>query len=83
VPLRLVLVGDVPLDALEATIARVETALDLPAGGLDVAFFQPDDWAARIQDRHAYALELLSGLRLILLGQRERIEAERLALAGP
>ena len=81
-PLRLVLVGDVPLEALEAAIGRVEQALDLPAGGLEFAFFQPDDWAARINLRHHYVQELLTELSLVLLGPPARLEAERAAF-GP
>ena len=81
-PLRLVLVGDVPLDALEAAIARVEEALDLPAGGLEFAFFQPDDWAARINLRHHYVQELLTDLSHVLVGPPARLEAERAAF-GP
>jgi hypothetical protein len=77
---RLVLVGDVPLDELEAAVARVERAIDLPAGGLDLAFFQPDDWRSRVQQRHHLAADLLANLDLVLAGPRERLDAERAAL---
>lgn len=60
-PPRLVLVGDIPLDALTGAVARVERAIALPAGSLDLAFFQPDDWQVRIAAGNPYALELLAG----------------------
>jgi hypothetical protein len=66
--LRLVIVGDVPFDELEAAVARVERALDLPAGGLDLAFFQPDDWRSRVIRAHPLAVDLLGHRRFVLVG---------------
>jgi hypothetical protein len=66
IPPHLVLVGEIPLDEIDGVIARVERSLSLPAGGLEVAFFQPDDWAARIETGNPYVQELLAGRRLDL-----------------
>lgn len=64
---RLVVVGDLALEALGAMTARAEAALRLPASTLDVAFFQPDDWRTRIAQHNSYVWELLTGPRLMLL----------------
>ena len=66
-PPCLVLVGDIPLDALDGAVARVERVLGLPPGALEVAFFQPDDWHARIASHNPYAVGLLAGRSLDLL----------------
>ena len=64
---QLVLVGEVPLEALDGVVARAEAALSMPDGGLEVAFFRPDDWRTRVADRHPFVTSLLSGQRLELI----------------
>ncbi len=65
---HLVLVGEVPLEALDSAVARAETALDLAPGRLEVAFFRPDDWRNRVAEGHPFVTSLLSGQRLDLVG---------------
>jgi hypothetical protein len=67
-PPRLVLIGDLALDELAGAQARAEAALGLPPGGVELAFFRPDDWRARLTDGGAYVEALLRGPRLNLLG---------------
>ncbi len=65
---HLVLIGEMPLEALDSVVARAETALDLPSGGLEVAFFRPDDWRARVAAGNPFVTSLLAGQRLDLAG---------------
>ncbi len=65
---HLVLVGEVPLEALDGAVARAETALGLPPGRLEVAFFRPDDWHARLVAGHPFVTSLLTSGRLELVG---------------
>lgn len=69
---HLVLVGEVPLEVLDSAVARAETALGLPAGELEVAFFRPDDWRARVAAGHPFVTSLLAGRRLDLVGSVDR-----------
>jgi len=60
-PLLLVLVGEIPLEALDAALNRSLAALGLEPGQLDLAFYRPDDWHARIAAGHPLVRKLLSG----------------------
>ena len=65
---RLVLIGEVPLEALDDVLARAEVALGVPPGTLELAFFRPPDWLNRIEQGNAYVAALLAAPRLRLLG---------------
>ncbi len=67
-PVRLVLTGEVPLEALDAALERVASAMAIPASGIELAFFRPDDWRARLLEGNRYVAELLAGPRLHLHG---------------
>ena len=66
-PIRLVLVGEIPLEDLDGALGRVAAALDLEPDRLEFAFFRPDDWRDRLAQGNPYVAELLAGPRLDLL----------------
>ena len=69
-PTQLVLVGDLPLEAVDAALARVGAVLDPPRGvnQLELAYFRPPDWRARLADGNRYLTELLAGPTVALVG---------------
>ena len=67
-PPRLVLVGDLALDDLAGAQARAEAALGLPPGGVELAFFRPDDWRLRRAEGGPYVAALLLTPRIDLVG---------------
>ncbi len=70
VPTRLVLVGELPLEEADATLARVAAVLAVPADRIELAFFRPSDWDARRADGNRYVADLLAGPLLPLFGHR-------------
>ena len=69
---RLVLVGEVPLEELDAALDRVAAALALPPDRVELAFFRPDDWRERASQANPYVADLLAGPRTDLLGAADR-----------
>lgn len=65
-PPRLVLIGEIALDELDALLARAETALGMTPGTLEMAFFRPTDWQSRLDDANPYVLGLVTGQRIDL-----------------
>lgn len=55
---RLVLIGDVPLEALDAAVARVEVALGAAPGTVALVYFRTTDWRERLARGDRYALDL-------------------------
>lgn len=55
----LVLIGDLTLDSLAIAQIRIARLLDLDPDALDVAFFRPEQWSARIDERDPLATHLL------------------------
>lgn len=70
-PPRLVLVGDLALDDLAGAQARAEAALGRPPGGVELAFFRPDDWRLRRAEGGPYVAALLLTPRIDLVGTVE------------
>ena len=68
VPPRLVLVGDLPLDELDAALERVAAALSLPSDRVELAFFRPADWRSRLAASDPYLTTLLQQSLLLLVG---------------
>lgn len=68
-PARLVLVGELSVEAVDAIWARVAVVLDpiLGPGQVELAFFRPADWEARRGAGNRYLADLLAGPRLPLL----------------
>jgi len=67
----LVAVGTAPLAALADVTARLEAALALPAGALELAFFRPDDWRQHLRAGTPYVAELLARPRTLVYGPRD------------
>lgn len=55
----LVLIGDLSLDLLASAQTRIARLLDIDPDALDVAFFQPAQWSARIEERDPLVTRLL------------------------
>jgi len=74
-PARVVLVGDVPLEEIDAVQARSALALDLPSDLVETAFYRRDDWRERLKQQSAYAVGLMNGPRVDLWGSPDRAKA--------
>lgn len=63
----LVLIGNLSLDQLASAQTRIARLLDLDPDALDVAFFRPEQWSARLDERDPLATHLLDlpGIALI------------------
>jgi hypothetical protein len=66
----LILVGELPVEAIDGALARVEIALAAlgPPGHVELAFYRPADWRARRETGNAFIAGLLAGPRLVLVG---------------
>lgn len=65
---RVVLVGDVPLEAIDAVQERAALALNLPSDLVEPAYYRRDDWRERLKQKSAYAVGLMNGPRVDLVG---------------
>lgn len=67
---HLVLVGELPLEAVDGVLARAVTVLQTRPGGprVELAYFRPLDWSARRADGNRYLADLLAGPVLPLVG---------------
>ena len=65
----LVLVGDIPLEEIDAAQGRTADLLGLPAGRIEAVYYLPEDWHSRVGQRAPYAVWLLEGPRTHLLGE--------------
>lgn len=66
-PARLVLIGEVPLEEIDAIQDRASMAIASPAA-IETAFYRQDDWRERIAQGSAYVMSLLNGPRIDLIG---------------
>jgi hypothetical protein len=64
----LVLIGEIPLEEIDAAQERVSYLLGLPATRVEAVFYLPADWRARVEQQAAYAVWLLKGPRTHLAG---------------
>jgi hypothetical protein len=71
-PRYLVLVGELPIEAVDGAFARVATALAAvdPAGAVELAFYRPAEWRARRDAGNAFLAGLQGGSHLVLRGPR-------------
>lgn len=64
-PIYLVVIGDLALDDLDGVFGRARVALDpWGTGRLELAYFRPGDWAARIAGGNTFAAQLRAAPRL-------------------
>lgn len=67
-PARLVLIGDVPLEEIDAIQERATLAVIAACEGIETVFYRQDDWHERLNQGSAYATSLLNGPRINLIG---------------
>lgn len=70
-PPRLVLIGELAVEEVDAALVRVVAVL-APALGcerVEVAFYRPADWRRRCADGNRYVADLLGSQRLPLVGR--------------
>lgn len=65
----LVLVGEIPLEEIDAIQSRAADLLGLSPGRIETVYYLPEDWQSRVAQRAPYAVWLLEGPRTHLLGQ--------------
>ena len=61
------LVGDVPLEEIDAIQERAAMSVSNEAA-IETVFYRQDDWQNRIAQQSAYVLSLLNGPRIDLVG---------------
>jgi hypothetical protein len=66
-PAPLVVIGDVPLEELDALESRPIEVLDLPPGAIELAYYRPDDWRSKLQQANPFVLSVLKERRLDLV----------------
>jgi len=81
-PARLVLIGDVPLEEIDAIQERATLAVNAACEEIETVFYRPDDWQARLDQGSAYATSLLNGPRIDLIGGPAGQSAESEAVSG-
>jgi len=69
VAIPLVLVGQVPLEEIDALQLRVGTLLGVPPNRVEAVFYLSEDWRSRVEQRAPYAVWLLEGPRTHLTGE--------------
>jgi hypothetical protein len=74
-PTSLVVIGDVPLEELDALEARPATVLNLPPNAIELAYYRPDDWRAKLQQANPFVVSILKGHRLDLVANDGLIPA--------
>ncbi len=67
-PIPLVLIGEVPLEEIDAAQERVASILGLAPGKIEAVFYRPGDWLTRLDQQSPYAVWLVTGPRTDLLG---------------
>jgi hypothetical protein len=67
-PARLVLIGDVQLEEIDAIQDRATLAVNAACEEIETVFYRQDDWQERLTQGSAYATSLLNGPRIDLIG---------------
>jgi hypothetical protein len=67
-PVPLVLIGEIPLEEIDAAQDRVAAVLGVPPTALEAVFYRPADWQTRLATRSAYAVWLISQPYTELIG---------------
>jgi DNA-binding transcriptional ArsR family regulator len=67
-PARLVLIGEIPLEELDAIQERAVIAVNGAPETMETVFYRQDDWRERVNQRSAFVLSLLDGPRIDLVG---------------
>ena len=73
-PVRLVLVGELSLEQVDAALARVASLAEPVLGrdAVELAYFRPNDWRARRANSNPFVAGLLTGPCLVLAGSPDR-----------
>ncbi|MFL5759003.1 MAG: hypothetical protein ACJ789_04650 [Thermomicrobiales bacterium] len=66
-PVLLVVIGDLPLEELDALEGRPTAVLNLPPGAIELAYYRPDDWRAKMRQANPFVLSLLKERRIELV----------------
>jgi len=64
----LVLIGEIPLEQIDAAQERSAMLLGLDPSRIEAVFYLPEDWEERVEQRAAYAVWLLESPRTHLVG---------------
>ena len=67
----LILVGELPVEAVDGALARVQIALTAlgPPGHVELAFYRPADWRTRRETGNAFVAGLLADPLFVLVGR--------------
>jgi len=67
-PARLVLIGEIPLEEIDAIQDRAVIAANSSPESLETVFYRQDDWRERVSQNSAFVMSLLNGPRIDLVG---------------
>jgi len=67
-PVRVVLIGDVAIEEIDAARDRIRRALVLEAAQVEAVFYTARDWASRLGSGAGFAATMLDGARFDLVG---------------
>jgi hypothetical protein len=66
-PTPLVVIGDLPLEELDALESRPNSVLNLPAGAIELAYYRPEDWRTKLHQANPFVLSILKEHRIELV----------------
>lgn len=65
----LVLIGEIPIEDIDAAQARVASLLGVLPGRIEAVYYSPADWQERVDQQSPYAVWLLQGPRTFLTAE--------------
>jgi hypothetical protein len=71
----LVVIGDVPLEELDALESRPAAVLNLQSGAIELAYYRPDDWRTKLQQANPFVVSILKNNRIDLVANDGLIPA--------
>jgi predicted nucleotidyltransferase len=66
----LLVIGDIDLDALHDAIGSAEKSIERE---INPTVFSRKDWSARIKKKQAFAIDILSGPKIVLIGDEDEL----------
>jgi hypothetical protein len=74
-PTSLVVIGDVPLEELDALESRPAAVLNLAPTAIELAYYRPEDWRTKLRQANPFVMSILKGNRLDLVSNDGLIPA--------
>jgi hypothetical protein len=72
-PTPLVVIGDLPLEELDALESRPNAVLGLPTGAIELAYYRPEDWRTKVLHANPFVMSILGGRRIELVANDDLV----------